>query len=39
MLLISLLGENKLGGTWWEVDTVLYGIPSHIFVTKQQSCL
>ena len=27
---------NKPGGTRWEVDTMVYGIPSHPFVTKQQ---
>ena len=27
---------NKLGGTRWEIDTMVYGIPSHRFVTKQQ---
>ena len=38
MLLTSLLGDKQaMGGTGWEVDTIVYGIPSHIFVTKQQS--
>ena len=27
---------NKPGGTRWEVDTMVYGIPSQLFVTKQQ---
>ena len=37
MLLTLLLGD-KPGGTRWKVDTMVYGIPSHLFVTKQQSC-
>ena len=38
MLLTLLLGDKQAKGTRWEVDTMVYGIPSHIFVTKQQSC-
>ena len=36
MLLTSLLRDKQAR---WEVDTMVYGIPSHLFVTKQQSCL
>ena len=33
MLLTLLLGDEQAR---WEVDTMVYGIPSHLFVTKQQ---
>ena len=36
MLLTSLLEDKQARR---EVDTMVYGIPSHLFVTKQQSCL
>ena len=35
MLLTLLLGDKQAR---WEVDAMVYSIPSHIFVTKQQSC-
>ena len=37
-VLTLLLGDKQARGIRWEVDTMVYGIPSHIFVTKQQSC-
>ena len=36
MLLTSLLGDKQAG---WEVDIMVYGIPSNLFVTKQQSSI
>ena len=45
LFLSSLSGPHSLvlGSTVytypWEVDTIVYVIPSHLFVTKQQSCL
>ena len=38
MLLTLFLGDKQARRTRWEVDTMVYGIPSHLFVTKQQSC-
>ena len=35
MLLTLLLGDKQ--ATRWEVYTMVYGIPSHLFVTWQQS--
>ena len=35
MLMTLLLGDEQARR---EADTMVYGIPSHLFVTKQQSC-
>ena len=37
MLLTLLLGDKQARRTGWEVYTMVYGIPSNLFVTKQQS--
>ena len=39
MLFTLLLGDKQARGlARWEVDTMVYGIPSHLFITKQQNC-
>ena len=36
MLSTSLLGDKQAG---WKVETMVYGIPYYLFVTKQQSSI
>ena len=38
LLLTLLIGDKQARRDLVEIDTMVYGIPSHLFVTKQQSC-
>ena len=38
MLLTLLIGDKQAWRDLVEIDIMVYGIPSHLFVTKQQSC-